>query len=900
MKKSFKYMLAAVAALGALVACNNNEPEEIITPEPEVPQNGSIVVNVKMSDTTRALTDAEGIKWAEGDLLTAWYLDLSGETPAYSYQLKESATISEAGYETSVTLNPTFNKGKLWLTYGSNIDYDQLSARKIEFNYNAAQTQNEAGVANTSYLRLVGKGVEVAEGTTEYTTEMEIVGTAVRFILYSAEGTYAAEQVKNVQLISVDNVLAGGSAAIARNYADYHDTALGYKWWGMGDAITDHSVIYWDGTSKSITTTLATPFALTDVKDAASSKGIYLFVPPVSVGGYKYVVETDVARYTFDASTSPVTFKDNTILNVKLNLEKADDRIELSSIKGDLQYLGDLNAASNIISYEGVTEKDGGYWYAQTRDTGADWVTKEGIENVQFYTGVTFDIIDNATGEEATWLNVYYKDDGSTHWFLDVEPQAEGGAERSATVTAHFPDVDGYYVIEACKTKTVTVTQQAYTTDKILGFYGGIGDQVIDGDVVNKLSMGYCVITVNGVYAEDWDGNSHNEQALYGNVVIECRDGGAAAPIVDWLTVEYGKNDQGKFNSTHLLATATANNTGAERKALVCCYYNAPEGYKFENGSTTFFRQFMVTQSVAGGLKMIEFWGGIASQYEYESQAYVKQGLSYWVIKVAGQDATDWGGDSHNEQALYGAASFKCYDYTNGVRGAEVDWVKVYYKHENGKIIDTWWLADIEENTTGAVRKAEIVCTFADMEGYAYKNDQNVRSTIIIQNPAATTPDVGGGEEEGGNTDTPEGFAASYTIFNNAADGSKGTGFGPGAGSVGDWYRFENITINGKTYTPGDEIKNLAANSELMAQLMAQAFEFGVLTEDDVQVPGVDPLTTNPESFVTLEPWSDGGAAIYVRIILKANDSGARRTFKVITKNGEGVQQSSVVYFQNI
>lgn len=54
-----------------------------------------------------------------------------------------------------------------------------------------------------------------------------------------------------------------------------------------------------------------------------------------------------------------------------------------------------------------------------------------------------------------------------------------------------------------------------------------------------------------------------------------------------------------------------------------------------------------------------------------------------------------------------------------------------------------------------------------------------------------------------------------------------------------------------------------------------------------------------PESFVTLEPWSDGGAAIYVRIVLTANDSGARRTFKIITKDGEGAQVSSVVYFQN-
>ena len=150
---------------------------------------------------------------------------------------------------------------------------------------------------------------------------------------------------------------------------------------------------------------------------------------------------------------------------------------------------------------------------------------------------------------------------------------------------------------------------------------------------------------------------------------------------------------------------------------------------------------------------------------------------------------------------------------------------------------------------------------------------------------------------EGGEVVEPS-HTFSYTIFNNAADGSKGTGFGGGAIS-GDWYRFENITIDGKKYMPGNDMKELANDPELMPALMAQCFSFGEITNDDVQNPNVDPLTTNPESFVTLEPWSDGGAAIYVRIVLTANDSGARRTFKIITKDGDGVQKSSIVYFQN-
>lgn len=138
-----------------------------------------------------------------------------------------------------------------------------------------------------------------------------------------------------------------------------------------------------------------------------------------------------------------------------------------------------------------------------------------------------------------------------------------------------------------------------------------------------------------------------------------------------------------------------------------------------------------------------------------------------------------------------------------------------------------------------------------------------------------------------------------YTIINFETDGSKGTGFGPGAGPVNDYYRFENITIDGKKYMPGDDMRALVADAALLDALMKQCFSFGEITNDDVQEPGRDPLTKNPESFVKLEPWTDGGAAIYVHFVLEKNTEGVRRTFKIITKDGSGVQMSSVVYFQN-
>lgn len=893
------FMAAAIFALGTITSCSKDvEPTDPIeTPDdPAKPTVVSYEVVATIGDdaTRAALNDGESLKWVDGDNVVAWYMGADGSA---SYALREQQTIASIAEDGRGTFNFAAmpQGGKAWLAVGSNAGYDGCSAKKVEFNYNAAQSQAAAGAINPEYLRLVSNRMDVpvveeGQSVVVFEVQFDIVGTILRFLPYSATGAYAAEQIKSVELVSVDNPIAGGGSAIARNYADFWETEQGYKWHTTDAAVfADEAVIFWDATSKSIVTTLTTPLSLDGLTSANTpGNGIYMCVPPVSVGGYKYVVTTDKAKYTFDASETAYKFEDNTLKNVLLDIEKAT-RLDLDAVKGELQYLGDLNAAMQKISCDGTTDKDGGYWYAQTRDTGADWVTREGIEYAHFYTGVEFECIDNATGEAADWLTVSYRTDGNTHWFMNVQPNTNI-EERSATVTATFPDVDGYIVTEACRTKSITVTQGGFTTSKILTLGGGVGDQVISGAGVDKLSLGWCVIAVNGTYAESWGDDKNNEQLLYSSVVIECREGAANGPIVDWLTVEYGKDANGKHNSTHLLATASENNTGAERKALVCCTYNAPDGYEFEGGATSHFKQFFVTQPANSGVKTVSFWGGIGADFQHDANAQQDWGLSYWVIKVDGADATDWGGDSHNEQLLYGSAEFKCYDYTNGVRGAEVDWVTVDYKRDGtGKVIDTWWLANIEANT-GAARACEVVCTFPEHEGYAYENGQNVKTTIIRQ--AGVSTDEGGNDEP-----VVEGF--SYTIFNNAADGSKGTGFGPGAGTVGDWYRFENITINGKTYTPGAEMSNLAANTELMSQLMAKAFSFGEITDDDVQIPGVDPLTTNPESFVTLEPWSDGGAAIYVRIVLTANDSGARRTFKIITKDGEGAQVSSVVYFQN-
>ena len=795
MKRAFRIFAAAIAATAAAASCQ----QENIEPEVQEQDGVKFIVKASLSEGTKAtLADGESIKWETTDKATAWSISADGQFGYNEYSERDVtvSSISEEG-EAIFQFNSLPQGGRTWIAVNSNSAYDGCSAAKVEFQYAAEVQQAKAGALNPGIVNLISNEIPVpvaeAGEPVSLDVEMNIAGTIMRYLVYSSTGKYAEEKVQSVELISVDNIIAGNKACMAYNFA------RDGKYVHSDSEVSDECYLYWNATSKSIKTTLTEALSLDGLTEAAIGTGIYMAVPPVKIGGYKYVVTTDVAKYTFDASSKALTFAENSLKNVMLNLENINvSRIDLASVKGDLQYVGDLNAAFQSLSYEGVTEKDGGYWYAQTRDTGADWVTREGESNTQFYTGVQFECIDKATGEAADWLTVSYRADGNTHWWITADPQPENGLQRSATVTAIFPDVDGYLVTEACKTKSVTITQQAYTTTKILSLGGGVGDQIISGAGVDKLSLGWCAIAVNGNYAESWTDNKNNEQALYGNVVIECREGAANGPIVDWLTVEYGKDDGGKFDSTHLLATASENNTGAERKALVCCTYNAPEGYEFEGGAKSAFKQFFVTQPVNSGVKTIEFWGGLAAQFTHNHTAQTAWGLSYWVVKVDGADATDWSGDSHNEQAIYGSAEFKCYDYTNGVRGAEVDWVTVGYKKENDKVIDTWWLADIQENTSGAVRKAEIVCTFPEMEGYAYKDGQNVKSTIIIQEPSEST-----GEGETGGDAVAEGY--SFNVVKNNGNPSGAVWGMPVDGKNGADFRIENIKFNGQTVSLTEE-----------------------------------------------------------------------------------------------
>ena len=699
-------------------------------------------------------------------------------------------------------------------------------------------TQAEAGQMNSRYLFLhSGTGLVSITKDVVPEVKMEIAGTIFRVIPYTT--TYNDEQILSVKLSSKTKLV--GTVSYDRGGKTY----TGVTELNGGNGWKSYNFVK---------ANLGTPFSLEGITSAETSKGIYFAVAATSAGedldGYQYEVETDKANYVFDAMSTELAVGNNVVKNVYLNLDKAVRETE----SGLLKYSGALNDLITIPS-DGCSDFDAGYWQASTStDGGAPWTVRNNAENAAFYSSVQFSYADATTGKPVDWISVVYGGSDLCHW--RVTAQENTGEERSVKVTATYSDVKGYVIQEESKTKELIIKQAAAGSNKKLTFFGGIGDTTIDAVGVENKSLGYCVIDVNGVHAEDWSGNSHNEAELYGSVTITPyvfgTGVGASATVADWLTVGYGKDSEGKINSTHIFVTAQ-DNTGAERKSLVYCVYKAPEGYEFADGQKEVYKQFIVTQKA--GLTVEAAFSG------FQTEA------------VAADGATVTG---------------KLNLTINGENQADVT-----------TAISTYGLNLSADKGASASVDADGTVTVVIPEN-PYNNGGITYTVSLKKKDGSVAAKVEIAQATGeGEAVTPS-HTFGYTIFNNAKDGSKDTGFGNAAGSVGDWYRIENVTIDGTKYNPGNDLKNLVANTELMSELKAKIFSFGEITAEDVQVPGTDPLTTDPESFVELQAWTDGGAAIYFRIVfLNANTTGVRRTFKIITKDPEGAVTSTIVYFQN-
>lgn len=561
-------------------------PEPTPDPEPDKPKINFVLSAEIEGDAAELST------WVQGDAVTAWSVGADGKYGYYGYSERDVVASKVDACTAEFVFTSLPQGGRAWLAFKSNSGYDGCSAMKIEFNHAATYTQPVAGEFPHDMLKLIGSKVDVpvyeyvSDTTVALQTSLHLAGTVLRNEVISSTGAYAEEKVESVQIAADNAYIAGvNNSAYAYNMLD------GGKYWSdnSGQVFGDECVLIWENTSKTITTTVSAPVPVSE------GKAVFMPAPPVKVGGYKYVVTTDVAIYTFDFSSEDLVFADGEVMRMELDLEGANvRRLAHADIKGELLYEGGMPESYEISYEEGVTGL--GYWFARTKDKGAsEFVTREARDaaNAAFYENVRFVAIDDATGMEATWISVAYRS-GDTWWDATAAANNEP-TSRTATVTAFFDDVDGYLIDDAHRTKVVKVTQKPFSNIKTLDFWGNVGSITIEPEA-GKTAWGYWVMTVNGTNAEKW--SDEEIQRLYKSAEFRCYDysTGEKGGEVDWLSVGYRCDASGNVSDTWWDIVAQENTSKSERKALVECVFPAMDDYAYANGAETYLKAEVVTQ----------------------------------------------------------------------------------------------------------------------------------------------------------------------------------------------------------------------------------------------------------------------------------------------------------------
>lgn len=807
MKFNINKLLAVLAVASLGVACNKEQLQD------EIPSsgNGTVQVVVSIDNGTRSFSDAEGVKWEVGD-----QIKYAGGVELTSEPLTDKQ-ITENGYKASFTFDKSLIEAdrKGWFC---STKCHPTNNTEVEFTLGKDNgnlfTQAEAGQMNSRYLFLHSGTVEVniTKGVVPE-VKMEIAGTIFRVIPYTTK--YNDEKILSVKLSS--NTQLVGTVSYDRGAGTYK---------GVND-------INWRSYD-FVKANLGTPFSLEGITSAETSKGIYLAVAATPadapLDGYKYEIETDKANYVFSAMDKTLAVGNNAVKNVFLNLDKAERVAE----SGLLMYGGALNLTS--IPAAGCTDQDAGYWEASTStDGGTTWTKRINSENSAFYSNVQFSYADAKTGKPVHWISVVYGGGDLCHW--RVTAQENTGEERSVKVTATYSDVKGYVIQEEkYKTKELIITQAAAGSNKKLTFFGGIGDTTIDAVKVENKDLGFCVIDVDGVHAEDWSVNSHNEAELYGSVTITPyvlgTGVGADATVADWLTVGYGKDSKGKINSTHIFVTAQ-DNTGAERKSLVYCVYNAPEGYEFEGGKRKVERQFIVTQK--SGLTVEAAFTGFPTEAVAAAGTTVSGKLN---LTINGKNQTD-------------------------VAAA----------------ISTYGLSLSADKGASASVDADGTVTVVIPEN-KYKNGGVTYTVSLKKNDGTVAASAKISQVEG--SEEPSGDVYTYTIASAAhADGGV-IGFPISFDDKGVYFKFNEIKKNGEPVEITDDVINA---------IIAIAF----VPSNDRPATGYDSYIYADAGQIFIKKNKTENGQIDFAICTTANSKGYCCTMNLM--NADGTKNRSIFYF---
>ena len=579
MKKIFNIAFAAAAMSALAVSCQteNLEPQ---TPQEEAK---TVEVIVSLGDQTKGFTDLEGITWEVGDQIK-W-----GGSGEYTSDALTADDISDDGHTAKFKFDAGLNAVNRTGWFVSKTNHTNFSAEEVAFTrYNDGGnniiTQAKAGEMNKNYLFLhSGINTMAIEAGNLPSFNMAVVGSIFRIIPYSTKGT--DEKILSVTLSSNSDIV--GTVKYTRNDGTYQSPFFAQY--------------------QSLTIRLSESFSLSGITSAEKSSGIYMSIPATAANapwdGYKYIVETDQATYTFDAMSKNLEVGENVVKNVFLNLDKGK-RVGNNDFKGYVWYEGQPDAQLNV-SYVGCSDRYIGYSVAKVTDADGQNPVLHDTTNAdeKYYNAVItyYDADSNQLSDTDKWLTLKLGEVGNpSNYHLTVEPNSEAKS-RSAKIVVKLDcsTASGYTLTDNQLNEkeyyeyTVDVTQQAYSTISTITVQDALKKEVSLSSEARtyESEFGYLLFFKNG--SEFRDGYVE----IYPEVTFTAYNEDKTAKV-DWI--EYcGFKKSGNAISDAALSVSVSENTSNEARVAIivieCPKLDADKYVYGDNQTTTY--EIKVTQA---------------------------------------------------------------------------------------------------------------------------------------------------------------------------------------------------------------------------------------------------------------------------------------------------------------
>ncbi len=587
MKKSFRFLALAFAAL-AFAACGNDDQEPPIVEKPNPEEEvRTIEIGARLDVTTRAaLTDQIAMNWEGAEELFS-VIDENGKQMTVKSMTATDGVL--------LTVEVPKESTALKVLFAPSI----LTPSSMQSTISAEATQLRAGSTEGLAITLVSpEWLAIEEGVERLEAPLELASSMLRYMVYSSESAYVNENVLSVTLDADDSVALHGSLTFD---------------------LSDNSHTLAGGVSLSMVK-LANPYQIDVDKD--TSKGIFMELAPAVSQGVKYIVATDVAKYTFE-TTDEASFLMGTIHTAYFDLKNATSRVENDAqvVTYDTSY---LTTSLQMSAMGGV--QDMGYYLASVNG-----VQDTANYTADYYTQISFECKE-ASGEVADWVSCEIQN--YNHPVLSVAKN-ESSEGRFCTVQLIYTPSTKEYAVENPVIATIEVAQNGATATHSLS-YQWFGDSVVTipgAGLSGVKGLGYFLAYLDGSATAVSDAEAI--EPFFKTVEVVSDSEWCTATVVG-----------GNFNNIQLENIAANPSTTEERVATITATFKGDtETYIMTPDNTAFTIKVVQQPSKAAGERSELYYttANLSVAPVVSAAGVADKDLGYFFAMVDGSQTDDGG-----------------------------------------------------------------------------------------------------------------------------------------------------------------------------------------------------------------------------------------------------------------